>query len=139
MSNLEYAIQQFRENDLTCAIYNGEQLCSSTERGVKPLLGFISDGLNFSGFSAADRVVGKAAAFLYVRLGVSEVFADVMSRSAVNVFKEHGIVCTAGELTEVIVNRAKTGLCPMESAVWDISDPVIAEEAIRAKLKEMYG
>ena len=139
MSNLEAAVKKLRENNLTCAITNGEQFYSSTERGVKPLLGFISSGLNFSGFSAADRVVGKAAAFLYVRLGVSEVYADVMSRSALCVFSEHGIRCTCGEVTEVILNRAKNGLCPMESTVMELSDPVTAEQAMRAKLKEMYG
>lgn len=139
MTNLEYAVSKLREKNLTCALYNGEQFYSSTERGVKPLLDFLSSGLSFSDFSAADRVVGKAAALLYARLGVSEVYADVMSCSALRVFEEQGIRSCCGETAEGILNRTKTGLCPMESTVLSIDDPVLAEKAIRAKLKEMYG
>lgn len=42
----------------------GSTIYISTERGVKPLIDRIDDGTDLQGFSAADKVVGKAAAFL---------------------------------------------------------------------------
>jgi len=38
-----------------------------------------------------------------------------------------------------ISNREGTGWCPMEMATQDISDPALAPEAIRNKLKQLQG
>ena len=53
------------EENLTCVLSDGNRLIKSRERGVKPLIGFIESGKSFKGFTAADKVVGKAAALLY--------------------------------------------------------------------------
>ena len=57
---------------------------SSRARGVKPLLDAIDQGSGrFSKARCYDRVVGRAAAFLYAKLGVASVFAPVMSVGAI--------------------------------------------------------
>ena len=38
-----------------------------------------------------------------------------------------------------IRNRTDTGFCPMESAVWDISDPHEAKAALERKISEMIA
>ena len=38
-----------------------------------------------------------------------------------------------------IRNRTDTGFCPMESAVWDISDPHEAKAALERKISEMMA
>ena len=43
------------------------------------------------GFAAADRVVGRAAAFLYVLLGAGEIYAGVMSDTAADVLERFGV------------------------------------------------
>ena len=127
-----------REGYTFCALKEGE-LLSSRERGVKPLLSLLDEGKRLEGFAAADKVVGRAAAFLYALLGADEVFAGTVSTPALEVFRSFGLpICFEREV-EFIMNRTETGLCPMESSVLEISEPAEAERAIRAKLKMMKG
>lgn len=123
--------------DYTCAVCRGETVYTATERGVKPLLSWLDAGLDLTGFAAADRVVGRATAFLYCLLGVTYVYSQVMSRPAAQVLKDHGIRYDAGLLVDGIINRRKTGPCPFEDAVLAIQDPREALAAIRAKLAKM--
>lgn len=86
------------------------------------MLGFIREGKDFAGYCAADRVVGRAAAMLFVKAGVRAVFADVMSVGAERLLKSHGIETGCDTLADGILNCDKTGPCPMESAVCDTDD-----------------
>lgn len=123
--------------DYTCVLYQGEHFHTATERGVKPLLQWLDAGLDAAGFSAADRVVGRATAFLYCLLGVKAVYARVMSCPAMEVLLANGIQAEAGLLVDGIINRKGTGPCPFESAVLHIAQPHQALTAIREKLRQM--
>lgn len=121
----------------TCVLARGEAVCTSRERGVGPLLQWLASGADFQGFSAADKVVGRAAAFLYVLLGVPAIYAGVISRPALAVLEEHGIRVSYTSLVPAIRNRTDTGFCPMESAVLQISDPAQALVVIQNKVQEL--
>lgn len=128
------AITLMNEGNYTCAVCRDGTFYTATERGVKPLLDWLDSGISLSGFCAADRVVGRAAAFLYCLLGVSEVYARVISRPAAQVLTDHGICVHADTFTDGIINRKGTGPCPFEAAVMDITDPQEALLTVRAKL-----
>ena len=81
-ADLARARKELTANGLTCSIRKGDTAYSSRERGVKPLLGLLDAGHRLTGYSAADRVVGNGAAFLYVLLDVRAVYAGVMSCAA---------------------------------------------------------
>ena len=125
------------ENGYTCVLRKGKILHITTERGVKPLVRWLSEGVDARDFSAADKVVGKATAYLYVLLGVKEVYAHIMSVSAAEVLARHGITAAQGALVEYIINRQGTGICPFEAAVLDIHTPEEALTVIREKMQEM--
>lgn len=127
-NDLTKACQMLAERDLTCAMVLGELVYISKERGVKPLLECYYEKKMPFGFSAADKVVGKAAAFMYVLLGAKELYADVLSRPALAVLQQYDIIVTYGQLTDAIRNRMNTGFCPMETAVLQIDNP---EEALQ--------
>ncbi len=133
-TDFERAKTLFEGNNYTCVLCKGEQIYTSTERGVKPLLELLDGAENLNGFSAADKIVGKAAAMLYVLLGVKEVYAEVLSRAGAEVFANYKIACEYGELTGQIINRNGDGICPMEKAVQEIDDPVLGLKAIKNKL-----
>lgn len=122
------------EGGYTGVLIHGNQVITSKERGVKPLLQWLNDENDYKGFCASDKVVGKAAAFLYVALGVDEVSAEVISEPAIDVFSRYGINCYYGTAVKAIFNRDNTGLCPMEAAVKDISDTESAVCAIKEKI-----
>ena len=138
-SDFERAWSLLQEEGYTCVLCGGDQVFTSRLRGVKPLLSWLDQGLNLCGFSAADKVVGKAAAFLYVLLGVKEVYAQVMSVPAKSILEAHGIPNGCEVEVAAIRNRTNTGFCPMETAVWEINDPPEALAAIRRKWKELNG
>ena len=121
----------------TCVLTDGVSAYTSTDRGVKPLVRFLENGEVFAGFSAADKVVGRATAYLYVLLKVKEVFAQIISQPAVDVLREHGIHVTYDKLVPNIINRKGDGICPFEAAVMEIRDADIAYTAIRRKMEEM--
>ena len=137
MTNLEQAKEILEQNNDTCVFFDGKTTYTSKERGVKPLLQMLQSKTDVKDFSVADKVVGKAAAFLYVLLGVKELYAKVISQHALAVLQNHHIEVSYGELVEAIRNRTNTGFCPMETAVLQIADADEALQAILEKQKEL--
>ena len=139
MEYFEKAVRLLREKDLTCAICGEGVEYTSTLRGVQPLLRPYEEGTRFTGCAAADRVIGKAAACLYVLLGVERVYAGIVSRPAKEIFENNGIALEYDSLVELIENRTRTGLCPMETAVIELTDPQEAPGRIRKALEKLKG
>lgn len=134
---LEKAISLLETGSYTCVLTDGEAVLTSTQRGVKPLVQFLESGTELAGFSAADKVVGRATAYLYVLLGVKALYAQVISQPALAVLQKNGIDTQYGNLVPNIINRKGDGICPFEAAVMDITDPKNAYAAIRRKMQEM--
>ena len=107
------------------------------KRGVAPMLGFIAENVNLKGYFVADKIVGKAAASLFVLAGIKEVYAEVASEAAKEYLEAHSVRFSCGKLVSKIINRAGTGICPMEEAVSDISEPEECHRAILARLAEL--
>ena len=137
MSDIEKAKKLLSGGNFTCVLCKGDTSYTSTGKGVSPMLTFLENGTELRGFSAADKIVGKAAAMLFVCAGVTEVFAEVMSKAAVNYLKERGITCSYSVLTDKIINRKGDGLCPMELAVMDIDDEKLGFSAIKNRFDEI--
>ena len=137
MTDLITARRHLDSGKYTCVVCRDSVLYYATERGVKPLVDWLDSSLCLEGFSAADKVVGRATAFLYCLLGVRNVHANVMSRPAAQVLEQNGIGVSYGQLVDGIINRRGTGPCPFESAVLHISDPMDALAAIRRKMESM--
>lgn len=135
--DLQKAKKLLKDEGYTCVLVMGQQVFTSRERGVKPLLGWLEEGCILPGFSAADKVVGKATACLYCLLGAKAVHAGIMSDAAMAVFQEYGILATCDQQVDYIRNRANTGMCPMEEATLSIRTPQEAPNAIRAKLRQL--
>lgn len=133
MRDLERARKILAEGGYTCVLCRDEEVYTATARGVKPLVDWLDSGLELRGFSAADKVVGRATAFLYVLLGVKEVHALVMSTPAREALELGGIAAFCDQEVPGIINRRGDGPCPFEDAVLGITDPMEALTAIRRK------
>lgn len=137
MNHLITAWNLLESGNYTCVVCKEDTIYTTTHRGVEPLLNWLDEGTNLTGFSAADRVVGRGAAFLYCLLGVKEVRARVMSYPAMEVLRAYGIRAEADTFVDNIINRAGTGPCPFEAAVMHIQKADEALVAIRAKRRQM--
>lgn len=142
MTDLQKACEVLENRNFTCVVCHKDALYTATDRGVAPLLNWLESGTDLTGFSAADRVVGRATAFLYVLLGVKAVYARVMSQPAAEVLASHGIVTRTDSLVDGIINRKGDGPCPFEAAVMNIQNAKLALTAIqekRAQLRKENG
>lgn len=118
------------------AVGKGQKLFTSEKAGISPLIEVVDSGEYF-GCIAADRIVGKAAALLYARLGAREVYGEVMSVEGEKMLDRFNIPHSYKTLAEFIRNRSGDGICPMEQAVVDIDDPIEAVEAVKATLRRL--
>lgn len=137
MNDIDRAIQLLNEKSV--ALCFNDNCITMNERGIKPLILLIESGRDFSEYSAADKIIGKAAAFLFVKLRVKAVYGSVMSRGAVEVFEKYAIPYSYSTFTEKIINRKGTGNCPMEEAVCDAVDPNDAYDRVLQKLLELQN
>lgn len=135
MNDLQTARALLESQGYTCVLCREGRIHTSRHRGVKPLMDLLDQDL--TGFSAADKVVGKATALLYCLLGIRELYAAVISQAALEILRQHGIPVSWGQQVDYIVNREGTGRCPMELATEAISDPTEAPAAISRKLEEL--
>jgi len=105
-------------------------------KGIKPLISaIIKNAANFQDAFCVDKVVGVAAALLFVYAKVKAVYANVISQKAIEVFKNHNIIFDYAEKTFSIQNQDKSDECPMELLCKNITEPEKAFFAIKEKLK----
>lgn len=116
----------------TVCLCKGETTIVSDKRGIAPIMDFIAEGVDLRGYSVADLVVGKAVAMLFAKCGIVSVFAKTLSLGGRAVLEKYEIPCEYETLTDKIINRAGTDICPMEKAVGETEN---LEEAY-ALLKE---
>lgn len=135
--NATQARRLLETGSYTCVLCRGDLVLTDTRRGIRPLLDLLEMTDSWNGYSAADKVVGKAAAYLYHLLGVDAVYAQVISQPAADVLQRYGIPLEYSSLVDAIRNRDGTGFCPMETAVWDIDDPTQALAAIKQVLSDL--
>lgn len=120
------------KNEYTLIAYNlssGEKYFSK-ERGVKPVLDRFYDKEFFSDAIVVDKVIGKASALLFCCLMPKHIHTFTISKSAKEVFENEKVSFSFEEETKFIINRAKTGMCPMENLTKDIFNPKEGSEKI---------
>ena len=119
-----------------CLCRDGEYF-TDDGRGISPMIRLIEEGRDLHGYAAADIIVGKAAAMLFIKAGIREVYGEVMSRAGYDCLQQHDIPCAYGKLTEKIINRKGDGICPMEQTVALINDPEEGTIALQQRMMEL--
>lgn len=139
MTDLQKAIDLTENTSAVFAAVCGDKIYTSDKKGISALLGYVNAGLDFSGMSAADSVVGKAAAMLMVRLNIKRVHVRLVSLPALEFFKKHAVEVTYNETCDYVINRAGDGMCPMEETVLKTDDIDAAIKALNEKLASLKG
>lgn len=135
MSDLERAIAALPDH--TIALCRGDDLLTSEKRGVAPMVDFLREGRDLNGYSVADRIVGRAAAMLFLKAGIATVYAETLSEGGLALLEEHHIPVRYGTLTPSIRNRDNTGICPMEQAVAGITEIEDGAMRVMRRLDEL--
>ena len=109
---------------------NGVIVAEESGRGLEPLLKLFEAG-RLRRAIVMDRVVGRAAAAICIRGGARKVCTDLAGKGAAELLRRNGVPLVAAQTVEQILNRERTGGCPMEQAVAGLEDPEKMVEAIR--------
>ncbi len=116
-------ITLLHEGGYSCVVRNGEDVRTFTKRGVADLFELLTTKPDFlQGSSIADKVIGKGAAALMVKGGVQRVYADVISQSALDLLRNAGVDVSYSDVVAHIINRAGTGMCPVEQRCLPLSE-----------------
>lgn len=130
----ENAKRLLLENNAALVYCNEDEVNTSHIRGVLNLVMMVKENRSMKGFYCADKVVGKAAAFMYAILKPEELYAFVLSEKAEAVLKKYKVNCFFGEKVPAIINRKGDGFCPMETATEKSETPEQALEVLEEKL-----
>lgn len=125
-------VDRLHAEQCSCVIRNGAQVRTFRERGVKDLFRLLDEEPQLlRGAFVADKVVGKGAAALMILGGVEEVYADVASTPALELFAAAGVRVACALEVPQIINRAGTGRCPVETLCLACRTPEECLEPIR--------
>ena len=163
MTDIEKAKQELQKNSYSCVLIKGNKkyfsnktgiapllefiedgvdlkdcvVAVSNKTGIAPLLEFIEDGVDLKDCVVADKIVGRAVAFLCAKIKAKQVYAEVLSEKAVEILNKYKIEFSYGVKAKEIINRNKTGICPMEETVLDIYDVETAYLKLKEKMEEL--
>jgi len=134
-ADLDFAKQRLDQKNRSLVIAKSGRVLFETEaHGISGVLEAIKKlENNMAGSSVADRIVGKAAALLFVYSGVVAVFAVTASDRGIEVLKGYNIFHEFKKRVPRILDLKKVDICPFEKLVAKISDPEEAHEELRAR------
>ena len=118
-------------SEITLRLYHRDQLVFSSQgKWLHPLFE-LEEFLNSSSYPretlrVEDKIVGKAAALLIVRLDIRQVSAGVLSTLGLAVLASHDVRLEARDTVDHID-------CQTESLLADIEDPEQAYEVVRVR------
>jgi len=85
--------------------------------------------------TVVDKVIGRAAALLAILGEVAEIITPLASESAEKALAQAGIPLYARKIIPYIVNRDRSGLCPMEQMAGECKTPAEFFERLKAVIK----
>lgn len=111
-------LKMLNEQGLSLLVYNHDELSTHDNRGIQDLLSLIAEQPErLQGAIVADKIIGKAAAALMATGGVVEVHTNVICSAGKQLLEQQGIRVFATEEVPQILNRDKSGMCPIDSQI----------------------
>ncbi len=122
------------------ALREGRILFESDKRGIAPLYGFIGEwGEETAGAWIGDTVVGRGGALLLVKARAGYLYAGMISEGACKILEKADIPFDFSRCVPGILNRDKTGSCPVERLTAEMDDPEEAWTAVGRFLRDLQA
>jgi len=113
-------IETLHTGNYSCVIRSLNETYTFSQRGVADLYDMVNNKTDFlNGSLIADKVVGKAAASLMILGGITELYAEIISSSALALLRDAGISVDFGREVPFIENRDKDDWCPLEKICYN--------------------
>lgn len=125
-------LNTLNQNSLSLLVRNKGVTTQHSARGVDDLLQLLADNPErLHGAVVADKMVGKAAAAIMAVGKVKEVHTNIICTPAKELLQTQGIAVYAEEEVETILNRDRTGQCPIDSRLTETDTPEKCVEILR--------
>lgn len=112
---MEKIIEILHNGNYSCVVKNCDEIYTFSQRGIADLYDMVKNKPRFlNGASIADKVVGKGAAALMIMGAVRNIYADIISLSALTLLQEAKIKIDYERVVPFIKNRNQTEWCPVE-------------------------
>lgn len=137
--DLELAKLKLTEENLTLVIVkHGKVIFETRKQGISGFLQAIDEQKkSLVGASAADKIVGVAAATLCVYSGLVSIFALTISEAGIRVLEDNNIACVFQRKVTNILNHNKTDVCPFEKLAMKSGSPDDAYLKLRSLADQM--
>ena len=125
---MEELINLLHTGGYSCTIANKGEIRTFTQRGVADIYDLLTQEPEFlKGALIADKVVGKGAAALMILGGIKELYTDIISTKALELFRKSDVKVDFAQEVDFIWNRDRTGGCPVETMCSEVES---AEEIL---------
>lgn len=135
MTDLEKAKEIFEKENCTLVIVKDESIIKSKEKGLSKLIELINNDEDLTDYTVCDNICGRAASFLYVLLGVKEVYAKTMAKLSIQILDRAEIKYSAESFVENLLD-SENQTDKMELAVLRSGTPLKAFEDIKKELSK---
>ncbi|MGD2066642.1 MAG: DUF1893 domain-containing protein [Candidatus Bathyarchaeota archaeon] len=137
--DLELAKLKLTEKNLSLVIVKqGKVIFETRKPGISGFLQALKEQeKNLVGASAADKIVGVAAAMLCVYSGLVSMFALTISEAGIKVLEDNNIACIFEKKVTNILNRNKTDVCPFEKLAMRSGSPDDAYVKLKSLANQM--
>ncbi len=122
----------------SCIVRNNGTTASYTQRGVSDLYDLVTQQSEvLRGAHVADKIIGLGAAALMIEGGVQRASTHVITTPALRLLRDAGVEVYAEEEIPYIVNRKKTGQCPLDSRLQGIESAAAAMPIIEQFIADL--
>lgn len=122
------------------AVKGGDVIGSGRGKGILPLLNLVDElGPELEGGSVADRVIGRAAAFILLQAKVKGVFGQTLSTEAESLLQAAGLEVAGDERVPFIMRPDGLERCIMEQQVLGITEPAEAVDRLRRFVERLHN
>ena len=137
--DLEIAKLKLTEENLTLVIVKHRKVIFETHKqGISGFLQAIDEQKkSLVGASAADKIVGVAAATLCAYSRLVSIFALTISEAGIKVLKDNNIACSFQRKVTNILNHNKTDVCPFEKLAMTSGNPDDAYVKLKSLADQM--
>lgn len=117
-------LKQLNNGNYSCVVSKDGNVTTYRQSGVRDLYDLVSSGNGLlKGALVADKIIGKGAAALMVLGGVAAVNTHTISIPALQMLRNNGVKVYYDNEIEFIENRWKTGQCPLDSRLQNVTNP----------------
>ena len=127
--------------DKTIIIYKDNAVIFTSDyKGVRPMMEYMKAyGPSQEPLTVVDRIMGRGAVMLAALINAKTIKTPIISETALELAKVHGLTVEADKVVPYIINREGNGRCPIETSVLEIEDVQEGYEAIKAAIAKLMA